>query len=57
MTIPLGFSIIGYAVLLGINIETQRNAAYGAIFFCTMGVSLPHPEIPQRVTDLFRHIR
>lgn len=40
MTIPLVFSLIGYAVLLGVNIDTQKGIAYMAIFFCTIGVSL-----------------
>jgi hypothetical protein len=57
MTIPLGFSIIGYSVLLGIDIETQRNAAYGAIFFCTMGVSLARQRSRSVSLILSRHIR
>lgn len=40
MTVPLVLSLIGYAVLLGVNIDTQKGIAYMAIFFCTIGVSL-----------------
>ncbi|KIW93611.1 uncharacterized protein Z519_06216 [Cladophialophora bantiana CBS 173.52] len=35
MTIPLVLSLIGYVVLLGVNIDKQKGIAYMAIFFCT----------------------
>jgi hypothetical protein len=39
MTIPLVFSVIGYAVLLAVDLDSQRGVAYMAIFFCTVGVN------------------
>lgn len=40
MTAPLAFSIIGYGVLLGVDVEKNTGIGYMAIFFCTMGVRI-----------------
>ncbi|KAK4968200.1 hypothetical protein LTR42_009483 [Elasticomyces elasticus] len=37
MIVPLGLSIVGYAILLSVDVETQKGIGYGAIFFCTIG--------------------
>lgn len=42
MTAPLVLSVIGYAILLAVDIEKQIGIGYMAIFFCTIGVSAKH---------------
>ncbi|KAK5725229.1 hypothetical protein LTR17_013098 [Elasticomyces elasticus] len=37
MIVPLGLSIVGYAILLSVDVETQKGIGYGAILFCTIG--------------------
>ncbi|KAK6381593.1 hypothetical protein LTS17_004652 [Exophiala oligosperma] len=37
MTVPLVLSLVGYAILLGADIEKQKGTGYLAIFFCTIG--------------------
>lgn len=32
-------TIIGYAILMAVNVTTQRGVSYFAIFLCTIGVS------------------
>lgn len=39
MTVPLLCSIVGYSVLLAIDVESHIGIGYMAIFFCTIGVS------------------
>ena len=39
MTVPLVLSLVGYAILLGGDIEKQKGTGYLSIFFCTIGVS------------------
>jgi hypothetical protein len=39
MTAPLVLSMVGYAVLLAVDVEKQKGIGYMAIFFCTIGVS------------------
>lgn len=39
MTVPLVLSLVGYAILLGADIEKEKGTGYLAIFFCTIGVS------------------
>lgn len=39
MTIPLVLSLVGYAVLLAVDVENEKGIGYMAIFFCTTGVS------------------
>ena len=44
MTVPLMCSIVGYSVLLVIDVEKNIGIGYMAIFFCTIGVRLKHLE-------------
>lgn len=39
MSVPLALSLVGYAVLLAVDVEEQKGIGYMAIFFCTIGVS------------------
>ncbi|KAK5047746.1 hypothetical protein LTR84_006411 [Exophiala bonariae] len=39
MSVPLALSLVGYAVLLAVDVEHQKGIGYMAIFFCTIGVS------------------
>lgn len=39
MSVPLVLSMVGYAVLLAVDVEKQKGIGYMAIFFCTIGVS------------------
>lgn len=38
MSVPLVLSMVGYAVLLAVDVEKQKGIGYMAIFFCTIGV-------------------
>lgn len=38
MTAPLVLSIVGYAILLAVDVEKEKGIGYVAIFFCTIGV-------------------
>ncbi len=40
MSAALVLSVIGYAILLGVDIETHGGIGYVAIFFSTIGVSI-----------------
>ncbi len=39
MVIALATNVIGYVLLMTVNIATELGVAYFAIFLCTIGVS------------------
>lgn len=41
----LSISVIGYIILMTVNIETQRGVAYFAVFLTTIGVCIGIPHI------------
>lgn len=50
----LTISVIGYILLMTVNIETQRGVAYFAVFLTTIGVCAKIPYV--FLSNLFVHI-
>ena len=43
MAIPCMIGLIGYVILMTVEVEVRKNIGYLAIFFCTMGVRILGP--------------
>lgn len=53
----LSISVVGYIILMTVNIETQRGVAYFAVFLTTIGVCVKIPHIFMLLIryKIFRH--
>lgn len=47
MAVPCMIGLIGYVILMTVEVEVRKNIGYLAIFFCTMGVRIHPPPPPE----------